>query len=169
MEHNRIIELLDINKGVFEVLLKNKNKKEYLWKEQPSRWCLLEVVCHLYDEECEDFRMRVKTTLEHPGELPPQIDPIGWVTRRNYLMQDYDAKLQQFITERSESISFLQSLKKPEWQNSYKHKVLGELSAQHFLFNWLAHDYMHIRQINRIQYQYLQFSTKMDLTYAGTW
>ncbi len=70
-----IIEELDKNRFVFENLLKNKNEEEYLWKPSPDKWCLLEIICHLYDEEREDFRARTKHTLETPNEPLPKIDP----------------------------------------------------------------------------------------------
>ena len=43
------------------------------------------------------------------------------------------------------------------------------MSAKLFLTNWLAHDYLHIRQIIRYQYHYLKESTAIDLGYAGNW
>lgn len=49
-----------------------------------GEWSLVEVYCHLYDEEREDFRIRVMQTLLNP-ELPlPSIDPQGWVSARQY-------------------------------------------------------------------------------------
>ena len=35
--------------------------------------------------------------------------------------------------------------------------------------NWLAHDYLHIRQIIRLKFAYLQQLSKEDLSYAGNW
>jgi hypothetical protein len=35
--------------------------------------------------------------------------------------------------------------------------------------NWLAHDYLHIRQINRYCYEMLQQNTRQNLKYAGDW
>jgi hypothetical protein len=38
-----------------------------------------------------------------------------------------------------------------------------------FLHNWLAHDYLHIRQIIRIKYDYLKKTSGEILLYAGEW
>jgi hypothetical protein len=35
--------------------------------------------------------------------------------------------------------------------------------------NWLAHDYLHIRQILRLKYEYLKSISEEDLSYAGEW
>jgi hypothetical protein len=169
MEHNLIIEGLADNSKIFQTLLADKSKDQYLWKPSPEKWCLLEVACHLYDEEREDFRTRVRCTLETPGALPPGINPMAWVTERNYLEQDYELMVNKFLDERSKSVAWLRSLNDPCWANSYHHPELGRLSAEHFLTNWLAHDLLHFRQITRLHYQYLGFSTGIDLAYAGTW
>ncbi len=35
--------------------------------------------------------------------------------------------------------------------------------------NWLAHDLLHMRQIIKIKYLYLEQSSNVDLHYAGAW
>jgi hypothetical protein len=169
MFQRQIIEKLQIHLQVFEGLLAGKSSNEYLWKPQEDKWCLLEIVCHLVDEEREDFRKRVQHTLEKPDTAPPPINPVAWVTERKYLEQDYREKVSQFMDERLVSVGWLRSLKNPNWQNAYQHPELGALSAYHFLTNWLAHDLLHIRQINALAFQYLNQSNDIDLSYAGRW
>ncbi len=43
------------------------------------------------------------------------------------------------------------------------------MTAKMFLSNWLAHDYLHIRQITKLKYDYLKQLTNEDLNYAGNW
>ena len=72
MNQTRIIGELARNKSVFESLLRGVNEQQYRWKPSADKWCLLEVICHLYDEEREDFRARVKHCLENPTlSMPP--------------------------------------------------------------------------------------------------
>lgn len=169
MEPGQIISKLESNSDVYAALLKDKSNEEILWKPNQNKWCLLEIVSHLYDEEREDFRTRVKTTLEQPGTPPPGIDPVGWVTERSYMKQDYYEMVAKFLEERKKSVTWLNGLRNPQWENSYEHVSLGTLTARHFLINWLAHDYMHFRQITRLQRQYLLQGTDNDLSYAGDW
>ncbi|MGH1433913.1 MAG: DinB family protein [Lewinella sp.] len=164
-----IIQELTTNQLVFTGLLQDANPKMILWRPQPEHWCLLEVVCHLYDEEREDFRQRIKLLLEDPTQPLPPFDPTKWVQERAYLAQDYTAKTAAFLKERTASITWLQSLTSPAWDNTYQHPKLGPMSAGLFLANWLAHDQLHIRQINRIKRAYLQQTTDIDLSYAGNW
>lgn len=169
MDHKRIIENLNSYQHVLSSILSNKNQEEYLWKPNVNSWCLLEVVCHLYDEEREDFRSRVKRTLETPNEPLPMFDPIAWVKDRKYMEQDYNQMVEKLLIEREKSIKWLNSLKDPLWKNAYNHPKLGPLSSEHFLANWLAHDLLHIRQITGIQFHYLKQATNNELAYAGAW
>lgn len=170
MNTTYIIEQLENNTATFRHLLEAIPKEEYLWKPQPEKWCLLEVVCHLYDEEREDFRTRVKQVLENP-ELPLKpIDPEGWVSSRKYIEQDYDEKLNAFLTERELSVDWLRSLNNPKWDNAHNHPKFGPHTAALFFTNWLAHDYLHIRQIIGLKHAYLkEMSQQQDLNYAGKW
>lgn len=169
MNHTRIIEKIAQHHDVFYNLLHDKSKAEYLWKKQSTDWCLLEVICHLYDEEREDFRTRVRYTLEDPTMELPKFNPLSWVTERNYIGQDYQQKVSDFLEERNKSVRWLRSLQNPSWHNAYQHPRLGPMSAGLFLANWLAHDYLHIRQINKLMYGYHAQSCGIDLRYAGDW
>jgi len=157
MKPEQIIQQLQANRAVFKNLLADK-EAIIKWKPSPDAWSLLEIVCHLYDEEREDFRTRVFNTLLTPEIQPPSIDPPGWVTQRKYAQQDYYETLFGFLDERNKSIKKLKALKNPKWKNIYVHPFAGELTAYQLLANWLAHDYHHIRQ-----------SSKVGLGYAGDW
>src|SRR5581483_10945078 len=125
-----VIENLNRNKEVFKELFSGVSKENYLWKQQPEKWCLLEIICHLCDEEREDFRARVKSTLESPTVAWPTIDPQGWVSGRKYIEQDYEKKIAEFIKERDASLEWLKSLQNPNWQNAYMHPKVGAVTAQ---------------------------------------
>lgn len=164
-----IIRSLEHNHGIYKELFSISQHEFIRWKPAPEKWCLLEIICHLYDEEREDFKARVNHALKQPDKPPVPIDPQGWVTKRKYMAQDYAEMVDKFLKERSSSVEWLRSLKSPEWQNELYHPELGKMSAKKFLVNWLAHDYLHFRQINRLRYQFLQHTSGQDLSYAGKW
>lgn len=169
MKYAEIIIELSQSSHVFKGLLFGLPEETYLWRPSPEKWCLLEIVCHLYDEEREDFRARTKQILETPKEPFLAIDPQGWVKARNYLQQNYRDKLKDFLDEREQSVRWLQNLSDPKWDNAYEHPKFGKMTAKMFLSNWLAHDYFHIRQIIKLKYDYLRQLTNEDLSYAGNW
>ncbi len=169
METIYIIKELAKNKKVFKSIFENIDKQEYLWKPAPCKWCLLEILSHLYDEEKEDFRARVQHTIENPEQPMKPIDPVGWVLQRKYIDQDYNLVLEKFLGERDKSVEWLSGLQDVQWDNVYHHEKLGDISAATFLSALLAHDYLHIRQLTTTKYQYLKNLTDNDLSYAGTW
>lgn len=164
-----IIQELSKNREIFKILLTGQSREEYLWKQNRNKWCLLEIICHLYDEEREDFRARTKSVIETPGKSLVAFDPLGWVKDRNYLEKDYEPTLTSFLLEREHSVNWLRSLESPEWNNEHNHPKLGPMSAKLFLSNWLAHDYLHIRQIIKLKFDYLKEITGESLNYAGDW
>jgi len=168
---NHIVVAIELarNKEIFRNTLHGLDSTMVRWKPAPDRWSLLEVICHLYDEELYDFRARVQHVLTVP-ELPiTPIDPLVWVTDNNYMQQDFETMLHNFLTERVKSVNYLNQLVVPRWQNVYQHPTLGPMPASLFLHNWLAHDLHHIRQINEIRYQYLKMQSPDGLEYAGKW
>lgn len=167
MNHHKIIQELSSNHGAFKTLLQGLNSEHFLWKSAPEKWCLLEIVCHLNDEETEDFRTRTKQALENPKVAIKPIDPPGWVVQRNYIQQNYTQVLNKFLYKREESVNWLNSLSNPQWGNAVKHHELGKITAEMFLTNWLAHDYLHLRQIIKLKYNYLAEHSSGALNYAG--
>ncbi|MEO9510793.1 MAG: DinB family protein [Flavobacteriaceae bacterium] len=164
-----VINELDRNGKVFVLLLNGLSLDVVTWKSKPEDWCILEIVCHLVDEEKEDFRARVKLSLETPnGPLVP-IAPEDWPRERNYLGQDFKESLERWERERLKSIAWLKALPKVNWENAINHPKFGRISARSFLCNWLAHDYHHIRQINNLKYSYFKVKSGDSLSYAGNW
>ena len=169
MKPPTIIAQLEKHHAVFQSLLSKLSPEEILWKKNPEKWCLLEIICHLHDEEVEDFRTRVAYCLERPGEDFPPIDPVGWVASREYIKQDFEEKLSQFLAQRTQSVDWLKNLENPNWESGTDHPKFGFRTAGFFLANWLAHDYLHLRQITRLRYDYLAANSATDIQYAGNW
>ena len=160
---------LQANARVFDSLLRDLPEPLHHWKSAPDRWSLLEIICHLADEEREDFRTRIRHIQANPGTPLPPIDPEGWVVSRAYARQSFGDKLEEFLRERNRSIQWLSDLPDKGWDLGVEHHSAGYMTAYDLLVNWLAHDYHHIRQINRVLYEHLHTHTPSNLTYAGDW
>ena len=169
MDIVRIVDEFSGNRDVYKMLFSGLTREEYLWRHEPGKWCLLEVACHLYDEEREDFRARIKSVMEDPNKPLKSIDPPGWVAQRNYIEQDFNNTVERFLMEREWSIEWLRNLKNPSWENAHDHPVFGKMTAKMFLSNWMAHDYLHLRQILGLKFNYHKHLTGDSLTYAGEW
>lgn len=157
------------NCDVFESLLNNVSMEQARWKPAPDKWSMLEVVNHLYDEEREDFRQRLEIVLRDPKEQWPPIDPRGWVTTRSYNDRELERSLRNFLDERKKSLVWLKGLTDPQWEN-LNERPNGVLRAGDLLASWLAHDFLHIRQLTRLHWQYVgALADPYQTTYGGPW
>lgn len=142
------------------------------WKPAPSRWSILEVLNHLYDEEREDFRKRIELLLKNPEEPWPSVDPEQWCIERRYNDRDLTESIERFREERRLSVAWLRELDAPNWMASHTHPELGVLRAGDLLLSWLVHDYGHMRQIVRLHYAYTTENAKPfrpDYSGVGSW
>lgn len=167
MELVRVIEQFECNLRAIEELTKNLSEEQARWKRD-NKWSVLEIINHLYDEECDDFRLRLTLIIEDPRADWPSIDPPTWVTERKYNERDLDKSLQKFIKAREDSILWLKSLRNVPWSNSKEHPLAGTMTASRILYSWLAHDYLHIRQISAMLFKHLESNVSpIPLNYAG--
>jgi hypothetical protein len=138
------------------------------WKPAPERWSILEVINHLADEEREDFRTRFELTLRDPHAEWPKLDPEAIVVTRAYNARELAASLDAFRREREQSLAWMASLGDVQLDNAHAHPAFGALRAGDLLAAWVAHDLLHIRQIARIQYEYVAAqSAPYSTAYAG--
>lgn len=169
MKPNEIILHLNSNIKLFKNLLADISPDEIIFKPSEDKWSLLEIVCHLNDEEKDDFKPRLEKILRQDSEWK-SIDPQGWVISRKYAEKDFTKTLDNFFEERKKSVEWLNSLKIKDWNVKVVHPKLGEFTAFQMLANWLAHDYLHMRQIIKLKYQILGSDlNENELRYAGDW
>ena len=139
------------------------------WKPDQEIWSILEVINHLYDEERQDFRVRLDTILHHPDQPWPPIDPKGWVTHHAYNQRDLVQSVQSFLEERRKSLAWLKELRSPDWQASIT-VPFGKFSAGDIFSAWVAHDLLHLRQLVELHWAYtLKMSEPYTVNYAGEW
>jgi hypothetical protein len=168
MNSQTMIDRLAADLEVFRSLLRGIPAEQASWKPAPEKWSVLEVVGHLYDEERDDFRMRVDLTLHHPDTPWPRIDPEGWARERKYNEREFAPTLDGFLAERETSVGWLRTLIDPDWTVSRHHPAAGTLSAGDFLTSWVAHDFLHLRQLSRLYWAYYaHLAEPFSVRYAG--
>ncbi len=138
-------------------------------KLSPESWSILEVACHLLDEEREDFRQRLDIILRRPAEKWPPIDPVGWVTARQYSERDFTEVVAAFLAERARSLAWLQTLAAPDLDAECP-APWGVMKAGDMLASWVAHDTLHMRQIVELRRgRIVRIAEPYSVTYAGDW
>ena len=168
MDLEHFITRLSENRGAFESLTRGVREEQARWRPAPEKWSLVEVVNHLHDEEREDFRTRLDIALHRPTDIWPAIDPVGWVTARDYNARSLDDSLRDFLSQREASLAWLRGLESPDWAQTSTHPRGRTLAAGDLLASWLAHDLFHLRQMSNLHWLYLDATAAPYRTdYAG--
>lgn len=142
---------------------------EARFKPNAETWSVLEVVCHLYDEEREDFRQRLDIMLHRPADPWPPIHPSAWVTERRYNERGLATMLDQWLAERARSVAWLDGLAAPNWEAGVP-SPFGSLRPGDMLAAWVAHDNLHQRQLVELRRaRLLNLAEPFEVRYAGDW
>lgn len=165
-----LISRLERFAAVLPPLVADLPDEDARFKPPTGAWSILEITCHLADEEVEDFRARLRLTLEDPTQDWPPIDPEAAARDRHYNAQNLTHTLDRFARERTASIAWLRSLSNPDWDRAFVHKKFGPQTAGMLLASWAAHDALHLRQIAKRLFELAARDGAPHTTgYAGEW
>ena len=141
------------------------------WKPAPGDWSILEVCCHMLDEEREDFAVRIASTLRDPAAPWPRLELEGVAERRRYNEQDLADTLRAFEERRAANVAWLDSeLGAADFSRAYQHPKFGALHAGMLLASWAAHDALHLRQVaKRLHGLAARDAGPYGVRYAGEW
>jgi hypothetical protein len=172
MDTRSIIARLEHTPAAVAALCAGLSPEQARTRGPEGQWSVLEIVCHLCDEEELDFRARIECTLRDPAAPWPGIDPEGWPKRHDYASKDLAERVRAFGAMRAESVRWLRALREPLWSSVYLHPNHGPIAAGTLLVSWAAHDALHVRQIAKRLYELATregaaegFTTR----YAGDW
>jgi hypothetical protein len=169
MEFKTLYQELNNSTEMIRALLSGVTSAEARVKPNAESWSILEVVCHLYDEEREDFREHVDFILHRQNEDWHQIDPQSWVTDRKYNEQNFAEMQEKFFSEREKSLNWLEELPNPNWETTYTSQY-GTTTAGEMLACWIAHDNLHIRQLVELRRVKIEnITSPYNVEYAGDW
>ena len=169
MEFSTLYQELQNSTEMIRALLAGISQEEAQLKPSPEAWSILEVVCHLYDTEREDFREHLDFILHRQNEEYHAIDPQAWVMERHYNEQDFVEMKEKFFAERKTSLDWLEEMSNSDWDLTYTSQY-GSVSAGEMFSCWIAHDNLHCRQFVELRRYRIEKITKpYPIEYAGDW
>ena len=169
MEFNSLYQELVNSTEMIRALLGGITQKETQVKLSDESWSILEVVCHLYDEEQEDFREHLDFILNRQNEEWHVIDPQGWIKARKYNEKNFDEMANNFFMERRKSLDWLITLNGANWETTYVSQY-GSISAGEVFASWVTHDNLHVRQLVELRRIRIEKITQpYSIGYAGDW
>ena len=121
---------------------------EATWRSRPApdEWAPVEIICHLRDEETEDFAARVRVIVGGGARFAAN-DPERSAVERRYQEADAREALAAFHTRRAASIELLAAVVPDRLLASADRPSVGRLSGLDLLAAWVAHDRLHLHQL----------------------
>jgi len=165
-----ILRQLTSNAQAIRALVQTISEEQAHWKPNPETWSMQEVMGHIYNEERIDFRKHLKEMLNDPPKPWGGFRPEEFV-----IVENCRQALEGFLIEREASIGWLKALESPNWdiQSQAAFGPLNEivtLRAGDVLLSWVAHDFLHIRQMNELLYAWnAKQASPYSVDYAGGW
>lgn len=165
------IRSLEASAAAIIALIGGLRPEERDFRPTPEAWSIHDIVCHLLDEERDDFRQRLRLVLQDPHAEWPKIDPQDWPRSRDYPSRDFAATLAAWQGEREASLDWLRSLCAGPVDLERAHTMpWGPLRAGDLLASWVAHDLLHLRQITARRFHEVEAMAQPYSTrYAGEW
>ena len=132
--------------ALLDALLAGLDEAGARTRPAPDEWSPVEIICHLRDEEVEDFGARVRVILSGAGEFA-KIDPERWAKERSYGEASLPVVLDELRVRRQASLDMLARVAADTLAGSRTHRRLGRLSGLDLLAAWVAHDRIHLAQL----------------------
>jgi hypothetical protein len=166
----KITHQMTSNAQAIRHLVESISVEQAQWKPDAETWSLQEVMEHFYNEERIDFRKHLKEMFSEPPQSWGRFNLAEYVA-----VKSCHQALEGFLTERDASIAWLKTLHSPAWDATSKAVFSPEdevltLSAGDVLVSWVAHDFLHLRQINELLYAWNEKqAAPYSVQYAGGW
>ena len=132
--------------AILDALLADVDEPMWRTRPAPSEWSAVEIVCHLRDEETEDFGARVRVIAEGGTTFVP-IDPERWAKDRRYRDDDPRTALTAVKQRRRDNLAFLTLLAPARLERVVDQPKLGTMSGLDLVAAWVTHDRLHVAQL----------------------
>lgn len=113
----------------------------------PEEWSLLEIICHLRDVDREVNLPRIHKIMNEDNPFIIGVDSDKWAKERDYISQDIDTALSEYLSVRQEIINTLKNLESDRWFRKARHAILGPTTLQEIVKIIVQHDIIHTQQI----------------------
>ncbi|HMN63127.1 MAG TPA: DinB family protein [Anaerolinea sp.] len=170
MDVQEMIGRLRANAEIIRTLVQPVSDEQANWKPDSQTWSLRETMEHVYNEERIDFRQHLMEMLSDPPLAWGALDGEGYL-----IVKDCRRALELFLKEREDSLVWLQGLGETDWtvKQDVTYDSVPEIythSAGDVLVSWVAHDFLHLRQMNELLYAWnVHQASPYSVRYAGEW
>jgi hypothetical protein len=121
-------------------------KKMWLYKPEPDRWSIHEIILHLADTEATEY-IRCRRFIAEPGTAVMSHDPARWADTLGYFHQSTREALEIIRRLRKMTYQLLANLPDQVWSNTVELPHEGDLSLEAWLERQERHIPHHLEQM----------------------
>jgi FMN phosphatase YigB (HAD superfamily) len=142
-----ILAILQSTPAVMDGLLRKLSSTDWNLKLSPTEWTLTELLCHLRDSEREIHHMQLDLFNGSDDPFIPRPDTGVWANQRDYLKEDGQTALQEFIKARLATLEILKTVPEDTWERKARHAIFGPTNYREVAGFMADHDRLHIQQV----------------------
>src|SRR5690606_3666767 len=110
-----MLAVLNATPAALETLVKDLENDLWSKRPDPSEWALNEILCHLRDVDREVNLPRIQRVLSEADAFIPGIETDSWAEEMDYIHQNGQNALQDFLKARLQIIDHLSKLPLSTW------------------------------------------------------
>jgi hypothetical protein len=134
--------------AILAAALRGFPKKMWLYKPEPDRWSIHEIILHLADSEANGY-IRCRRLIAEPGQPVLEYDAQRWAGSLGYFYQSTKEALDLIRRLRRMTYQLLLALPESVWMNTVEHPLEGQISLDHWLDLQERHIPHHIEQMKQ--------------------
>ena len=155
LNQGQIIAMLGAASLTLQSNLHGLSGRVLTWHPEPTAWCIQQVLGHVIETEQTGFAGRIRTMLERSDPHLAASQPLARVLTRRDCERDAAELLDEFVTLRTGSITFVEGLRDVDLVRGGWHPDIGYVLVVDLLHEWVYHDHDHIRQMMANVQRYL--------------
>lgn len=125
------------------------------WHPSEGEWCVNEVVGHILEAEERGFRGRIERIIEQPGRALVTWDQAQVTKDRRDCEKNGVELIAELVQERAKGVRLLGTLTSDQLPLTGEHSLVGTLSVNDVLHEWMHHDRNHVKQALSITQAYV--------------
>jgi hypothetical protein len=150
-EKDRLLNNLRSLPNELQDLLEDLDEEMLRWRPIPNKWSIKEIMCHLRDMELLAYLARYKKMLAEDHPMMEVVDQNRLAYENDYINQDANAALHDFIILREETVKLLGSATVGDWSRLGVHQADGPMTVEQLVHRQInGNDINHLTQMKDI-------------------
>jgi DinB superfamily len=145
----RLIETLEQTQAKLAEATSTLTEAELDFRSGTDEWSIREILAHLVDDEMFVMRTRLERIMKEEEPALASHDEKKWYNHRNTSRDKVAELLSDFALQRTASLGIIKLLREEEWARTAYHPEYGTFTAEEWLGDWVEHDIVHIKQIEK--------------------